>query len=281
MNEIRICYADESGDTKPLPTATSEIAPVCVIASVAIDQAALATVTEEFLNLKAALFPRLIRQHGHWQDRVLAEIKGSDLRRAMRTGAPRRNRRQAIGFLDKFVKLLEDYDVRIFGRVWIKEIGPPIGGRALYASSMQAICADFQNLLEAKDECGLVIADSRTPALNAAVAHSVFTEKFRASGDKHDRIVEMPTFGHSQNHVGIQIADLLVSALIFPMATYAFCRGHVNSVHVDRGFGRLTDRYGQRLLRLQHRYMDSGRRRGGITVDDRLGHRSGGRLFKG
>lgn len=263
-----------------MPIATSDTPPVCVIAGVALDRAAVAAVTTEFLKLKGAFFPGLIRRHGHWLDRVLTEIKGSDLRRAMRTGAPRRNRRQAIGFLDKFVRLLEDYDVRIFGRLWIKEVGPSIDGRALYASSMQAICADFQNLLEANDEEGVIIADSRTPALNAVVAHSVFTEKFRSSGDKHDRIMEMPTFGHSQNHVGIQIADLLVSALLFPMATYAYCLGCVSSVHVDPSFGRLTNRYGERLLRLQHRYPDeTGRRRGGITVDDRLRHRSGGHLF--
>ena len=87
-------------------------------------------------------------------------------------------------------------------------------------------------------------------------------------------------FGHSVNHVGIQIADLIASALLFPMATYRYCLGHVQNVHVDSNFGHLTQRYGARLGALQYRYRDSGgRMRGGITVDDRVGHQSGGLLF--
>jgi hypothetical protein len=128
---------------------------------------------------------------------------------------------------------------------------------------------------------GLVVADSRTPALNTSVAHSVFTQKFKLAGDEYEHILEMPTFGHSDNHAGIQIADLLASALLFPMATNAFCLGHVGGVHVHNDFELLRHRFGPRLSRLQYRYLDGARRyRGGITVDDRISHSSGGRLFR-
>jgi Protein of unknown function (DUF3800) len=91
----------------------------------------------------------------------------------------------------------------------------------------------------------------------------------------------MPTFGHSDNHVGLQIADLLASTLIYPMATYAYCRGHVQNVHVDQNFGHLTARYGSRLRDLQYRFVDGEqRRRGGLVVDDKLGQRSGALLFQ-
>ncbi len=91
----------------------------------------------------------------------------------------------------------------------------------------------------------------------------------------------MPTFGHSNNHAILQIADLLASALLYPMATYAYCRTHVQNVHVDENFGHVIARYGTRLQALQHRYDDEfGRPRGGITVDDKLGRRSGAALFR-
>jgi hypothetical protein len=90
----------------------------------------------------------------------------------------------------------------------------------------------------------------------------------------------MPTFGHSDNHVGIQIADLLCSALLFPIAAQTYCTGHVNNVHVQAGYGLLKTRFGTQLSALQHRFQDGGGRwRGGIVVNDRLTQRSGAHLF--
>ncbi len=277
---VRICYVDESGDTRPLGRDISTIAPVCVIAGVVIEQAALSRLTQEFIELKRHWFPSLMPRNGRYLDSMLVEIKGADLRKAMRDGAKRRNRRHALGFLSKFVKLLEDYDVRVIGRVWVKEPGRAINEKALYGSSIQAICAYFENFLGACNEQGIVVADSRTPALNAAVAHSIFTQKFKVAGDKYGRILEMPTFGHSENHAGIQIADLLASALLFPMASAAYCQGYVEGVHVQQDFVLLQQRFGSRLCSLQHRYKENGRPRGGLTVDDRIAQRHGGMLFR-
>ena len=90
----------------------------------------------------------------------------------------------------------------------------------------------------------------------------------------------MPTVGHSNNHVMIQIADLLASALLFPLATYGYCLNHVHNVHVDANFGYLIARYGSRLRALQYRYRDATQAwRGGMAVDDKIGHRSGKFLF--
>jgi len=277
---IQVCYVDESGDTRPLRDGEST-APVCVIVGVIFEQEAVYNLTREFIELKATWFPSLMPDDGPHLDRMLAEIKGADLRRAMRDGAKRRNRRHALGFLAKFVELLEDYEARIVGRLWVKEPGRAVAGRALYGSSIQAICGYFEHLLDESASDGLVIADSRTPALNASVSHSVFTQKFKQSGDRFGHVLEMPTFGHSENHAGIQIADLLASALLFPMATHAYCHGHIESIHVQADFGLLRERFGRRLSRLQYRYRDGGRRyRGGITVDDRISRSSGARLFQ-
>jgi hypothetical protein len=150
--------------------------------------------------------------------------------------------------------LLEYHDAAIFGRIWIKRVGGPCDDRAVYTYSVQTVCEDFQNLLEANGDTGIVIADSRSPTPNAAVAHSIFTQKFKTDGDRYPRILEMPTFGHSQNHAGLQVADLLCSAMLFPMATRRYCLGHVQNVHVDPAFGVLASRYGSRLQAMQHRY---------------------------
>ena len=71
--------------------------------------------------------------------------------------------------------------------------------------------------------------------------------KFKAAGDAFPRLLEMPTFGHSQNHVGIQIADLLCSAFLFPMATCTFCLGHVTSPHVHASHIGLRKKFGPRF----------------------------------
>lgn len=279
---MRVCYVDESGDTRNLLGTPPHggITPVLVVAGVVIDQRLLESLTREFMGLKARFFPRLVCHGSHRLGRILPEIKGADIRRSLRMGARRGNRRQAIFFLNAFMDLLEYHDAKIFGRVWVKEIGGHCDDRSIYTFSVQAVCADFQNLLAATGDDGLVIADSRSPTPNAAVAHSIFTQKFKTDGDRYPRILEMPTFGHSQNHAGLQVADLLCSALLFPMATYSYCTGHVRNVHVNQGFGVLAERYGARLQAMQHRYEDDrGRRRGGITVSDPIGRRGGKILF--
>ncbi|HEX4188965.1 MAG TPA: DUF3800 domain-containing protein [Solirubrobacteraceae bacterium] len=279
---MRLCYVDESGDTRDLPTTPPHggITPVLVVAGVVIDQRLLESVTREFIKLKTGFYPGLVRHSSHRLGRILPEIKGADLRRSLRQGARRKHRRQTMFFLDAFMDMLEHHDAKLFGRVWVKVIGGDCDDRSIYTFSVQAVCGDFQNLLESAGDDGLVIADSRSPTPNAAVAHSIFTQKFKTAGDRYPRILEMPTFGHSQNHAGLQVADLVCSAMLFPMATHAYCTGHVKNVHVDPGFGVLAERLGPRLYAMQHRYEDDhGRRRGGITVSDPVGRRGGKALF--
>lgn len=258
------------------------ITPATVISAISIDQRYLEVVTREFIEIKETYFPNLSDPSTTTRlGRILPEIKGADLRRAMREGSARRNRRQAFGVLDALMRLMEDYEIRVFGRIWIKPLGEPCKGRAIYTFSVQDICATFQNHLEAVGEDGFIIADSRTPTANAEVSHSIFTQKFKTDGDRYPRILEMPTFGHSQNHAGLQIADLVCSAMLFPMVTYRFCGHASGNVHVNEGFSRTIERYGHRLRALQHRYRDdTGKWRGGITMSDPVGCKPGSLLFR-
>jgi hypothetical protein len=179
------------------------------------------------------------------------------------------------------LSLMERHAVRVVGRVWIKDIGVPVDGVALYTNSIQAICASFQNLLRETGDHGIVIADSRSKAQNANVAHSIFTLRYKAAGDNYDRLIDLPTFGHSDNHAGLQVADFVCSALLFPMAVHAYCAGHVNNIHVRPAYSVLRSRYGERIERLQYRYQDATHRwRGGIVVADPLGEQPSWHLLR-
>lgn len=233
----------------------------------------------EFLSLKQRFFPGIVAKNHKHLEGILIEIKGSDIRKNISLGS-RIERRHAIGFLDKIVDLLIKYDMVLFGRVGVKGIGINIDGRAMYTSSIQYIHNCFHHYLIKEDSIGIGIADSRNPSGNAHVSHSIFTQKFKVGGDSYSRVVEMPTFGHSENFAGIQIVDLICSAIIFPMAIYTYCTGYINNVHMRPGYNLIKDRFAPRIEPLLFRYADAnGRWRGGLTVDDKLGQRPSGRLF--
>ncbi len=260
-----------------LPHATSNIQPAMVIAGLMFEQAYLRQLTEDFLKLKRQFFPAC--RSAQYFDCMRVEIKGADLRKDIAEGN-HTERRHAIGFLDKLVSLVQTYHGLLVARAWVKEIAQPMDGTAVYTFSVQFICEAFQHLLARVGDSGLVIADSRTPSANATVSHSIFTQKFKTGGDQYERLIEGPTFGHSVNHAGLQIADLLCSGILFPMTTFTYCTGHVRSVHVKPGFQRIKDRYGARMKALRYRYPQPwGRWAGGIVVSDRLGKKASSALF--
>jgi hypothetical protein len=245
-----------------------------------IDAGDLPAITRGFLEIKGRFYPLLMPAERPFLDRVLVEIKGADLRNDIRNARQPHNR-TAIGFLDQLFGLLEDHHVRMVARVWIKGIGAAINGTSVYTASVQAIYRYFQNYVTGLNDRGIVIADGRSKTKNVNVAHSIFTQKFRQLGDEYNRILEMPTFGNSENHAPLQIVDLLCSAVLFPIATFSYCLGHVNNVHVSANYRILKDRYGPRLLPLQYRYQDGNNRwRGGVVVSDKLHGRPSVLMFR-
>ena len=271
-----IAYLDDAGDVQTVTAANTAVPPVLVFGAVTLPAKSLAQLTRAFLDLKRRFFGGRMTSH-HLLDHVLVEVKGAELRTMAR--GSHRQRRRAILFLNDLFGLLEAVHARIFGRVWIKEVGVPLDGRAVNTFSVQAMCGTFQHLLEEADDRGLMIVDSSTPGLNAMVSHSIFTQRFRAAGDEYSRLVEMPVFGHSKNHVGLQIADIVSSGLISPLASRAYCTS-IRGVHVHPRYEEIKSRYARRLRAIQHRYQDqSGTWRGGFTVSDPAGGRHGGHLF--
>ena len=254
--------------------------PVLVIAGILVDITNLASLTHSFLNLKHQYFPGLPYPSGLHLDRILPEIKGSEVRRNATRGT-QRQRRHAIGFLDRILGLLQRHDVSLVARIWVKGVGSPFVATPVYTSSIQGICANFEHYLSQANDTGLCIADSRKKFQNARVSHSIFTGKFSQVARRYERLVELPTYGHSENHAGLQICDIICSALLYPIACVAYCTGHVNNVHVQPRAVDLRYRYGQQLKALQYRYRNpvTGGFTGGLVVSDAIGHRSGSLMF--
>ncbi len=90
----------------------------------------------------------------------------------------------------------------------------------------------------------------------------------------------MPLYGHSDNHVAIQITDILCSALLFPIATTVYCTGHITSVHVNSKYQLLRERYAVKVKELSYRYHDGTRYKGGITVRDELTGKNANSFFE-
>ena len=189
----------------------------------------LKAVTDEFLHLKRRFNPRYAESLRHDLRIMIYEIKGSDIRSDIRS-ASRNKRRRALGILDKTLSILERYECRIIAKAYIKEPGGIFDGVAAYTSTIQALYANFENFLDTKDGAsGIVVADSRRKGQNNKVSFSIFTKKHRSAGDAYPHIIEMPLFGHSENHVGLQMADWIASALLYPMLSYTYCRGYIIS----------------------------------------------------
>lgn len=275
-----ICYVDEAGCTTPLAAARTDVQPVLAIVGLVLSVDRLRAVTLEFLALKRQFFPGKFKPVDHPLDDVLVEIKGSDLRSNIRKHGAAAD--ASLKFLDRTLDLLRENDARLFASMLIKGIGEPIDSRALYTSSIQAACRNFCAFLAERADSGLMVADFRNPGLNSQVAHSIFTQKYRAKGDPMRGLLELPTFGHSNNHIPLQIADLLCSALLFPMATATYCDGRVVGKHV-RGRDKLIKRrYARRIKALQFQYREGegGATRGGIYVSNRLDERGSAHLFQ-
>lgn len=275
---VYLCYVDEAGCTGRIPSASSPIQPVFAIVGIVVPQHNVSNLTHAFIDLKKTFFPSLCSPCTDYLDWMLPEIKGSDLRKAAKLG--RNKRRFAHGVMDKVLLLMEQYNTKIFGKISIKPIGGTFNGTAVYTSSVQYIAKTFQHYLAENNKNGIIIADSRNKNANERVSHSIFTQKYKSTGDSYDRLHEMPVFGHSNNHAGLQITDLIVSAILYPIATSVYCESYITDrTHIAPEFLIIRDKFGARLQKLQYRYNIGGRWCGGILVSDPLGHKNAGYIF--
>ena len=264
------CYVDESGKAETLTRADAQQQPVVVIAGVTLPESELADVTHEWIELKSRFHPGLARggKNG-WLDGILHDLKGTTLRRGFRATGSNRQHKHAVGLIDETLRLLEQHDGRILGRIWLKALDTPNDDLRMHTSSLRFICAAFHSRL-GDDEHGMVVVDSQTYQHNHRLAHSTFTLRF-ARKPSYERLVNVPVFGHSDNHAGLQIADLLCSAVLAPIACAAYADGYASwNTHCDPGFLDIRERFGERLERLTYGWHNTrlGRKSSSIVVHD-------------
>lgn len=273
------CYVDESGDGGELLTETRPAStPLVAIVGVIVPGTSWSDVIWSFLSLKKELNPHLHREQ---LDKVIScEMKGSDLRSDVRSPS-RRRRRRAIRAIDGTMQILERTSCKIIARVHLKNIGEPANERALYTSSIGWLGATFQSYLVERGTEGLLVLDSRNHPKNLPVCHAISTRKFKSGGDQMSRVREVPLFGHSASHTVLQVADIVASALIFPLACSAFGRHLDWNVHSHHGYDELRTEFGARVRHLQYRYSNGApaRWRGGVHVSQPNRNLSSARIF--
>jgi hypothetical protein len=178
-------------------------------------------------------------------DAILHDIKGANLRRGFRRKATRRQRKHAVGLVSGTLGIVERHDGKLIGRIWVKQLNQPNDDMSIHASSLQFICSAFNSQLS--EERGMVVVDSQTYQHNHRLAHSMFTQRF-GKYPRNTGLVDTPVFGHSDNHAGLQIADLLCSAVLAPVGCAVYAGGYASwNRHCESGFLDIREEFGDRL----------------------------------
>jgi hypothetical protein len=263
---VLLCYVDESGDEAALRTPTDP--PVLVIGGLIVEHRKAKSLIWKFLQIKKKYNTSLGTADVHLSDVIRFEMKGSELRKDIRSGS-RRPRRRAFGVLDDVVALLEEHGVMVVGDVNVKGSAPL--RRWVYSDSIAWIAEHFEAALSAAETPGQMILDARTKSKNVPSVHRITTKRFKSGGDPFPHLVEAPLFGHSDAHVVLQLSDLVVSALLFPMVCAGYCSSLLDNVHITPEFEAVRLRYGARIRALEHRYAGpAGSRAGGVRVTDHM-----------
>lgn len=242
---MHICYLDESGDTRALPVETTDpsMPKVFAFAGVSFNGRENNAINRDLVVAKLEYLGE--SSHAHDNGKALTpEVKGRALRHAIQSDDPAK----AFQFLDRVLAICRQSDIRCQGRVFVKEPGKATDGDDHYNRAVQLVSSRFHERLDAIDHQGVVVVDNRNPAANEQVAHSIYVDKFRTETDRYPRIVDLPTFGQSQNHAGLQLADLVCELVV--------CLALANICGEDGARRLLADKYGDDVRELQGRYVD-------------------------
>jgi hypothetical protein len=279
---LHLCYVDESGSAETYTRKHPSSTPVFALVGISVAAARQKSLTMAYLKLKKEFEPQLQRPGTRLTDNIRFEVKGSTLRADLRRESGQRNRRRrAVGFVDKTLRLLEEHSCRLIGKVIVKAEDIEYRDSAIYPRAVADLAVTFNSQLGASMTEGVMILDARTKSKNEGNVHTITTRRFKTGGDPLGRLVEAPVFGHSDTHVPLQIADIIASAVIFPSACITYCGDDAWSDHHSPRYAEVRERFGQRIARLEHRYMDDeGVMRGGFQVIDPVGRRPTHLLFR-
>ena len=253
-----------------LPSATSQIQPVFVLTALFFPESNIRQLTKDYVALKVKYYPAAFSHLTHDLEALRVELKGSELKKDLRKHHTDPARKTAERFLDDVLSLVKQHEGRLISRIWIKGVGKPFNGRSIYALTTQKFSMLFQRYLNETNRNGLIIADFREPKANSIISHAIFSQKFKRGrkGDVYPNILESPLFGISDNHAGLQISDIITSAIICPMATHVYCTGHVTSSHVNPNNKYIHQRYRKRIRALEYKLFLKNKKMRGISVHD-------------
>ena len=234
---------------------------------------------QDYLQIKKRYESQRLPSGSPLSDVIPHEIKGSDLRADLRRGR-RRTVRRAIGILDSVIAAMEARHATLVGYVHVKQDGAgPRDG--VYPKAIAKIAEQFEAQLRSANNSGVMILDGRTKLKNVPSVQTITKRQIRSGGDTLRHLAESPVFGYRDTHVLLQVADLIASALLFPMACAAYCDDVLGNTHPHPSYDQLRTRYGERPRRLERWYIDDdGRRRGGVIVFDTRRRRPTLDLFK-
>lgn len=281
---MHLCYVDESGDAEALRSYLPDCAPVFVLVGVTVPDSTVNQLIWDFLQLKKELNPSLDRDNVRLSNVIEHEMKGSKLRADVRKDRGARNvRRRAYRALDQIFGLLDQHNCQLVGKIVVKvpDAEHPPTDRAVYSQAIAEMAESFQAQLAAAGTSGMMVLDARTKVKNTPSVMGITTRRFRSGGSKFPNLVESPVFGHSDTHVPLQIADIVASAVLFPIACAEYCAELEWNTHPHPRYRDVKERYGERLQQLEYRYTDAeGVRRGGFQVIDPIDHRPTHLLFR-
>ncbi|WP_297573171.1 DUF3800 domain-containing protein [uncultured Deefgea sp.] len=244
---MHICYIDEAGCPGYLPANNTEIQPALIIAGLALPKEALDSIGRQFIKIKQLYLYGETRPNSRHQD-ALNELKGADLRRAIREG----NKLDA-GKAHKLAHLLLDtlnaHGAELYGQVIIKVPDDKFNGTQLYADAMMRIAKNYHQLLDKELSDGLIVADFRGTEINGKVAQPISLAMWEQK-NTFPRFHLPPTFGNSNSHVGLQIADIIISTLLMPLALAKFGEHIPESKHKKNDDLLHFKRYAKRLKTL-------------------------------
>jgi hypothetical protein len=244
------CFIDESGCPGQLPSATSQVQPILVIAGVALETSAIATVTRQFARITQRYHHGQSRPESICSDLQSELIKGSEVRRTFRSN-PAAAEQKEHPLLDSVLDLLRSHQAKLYGTVVVKTAGEEFDGRAVYAQGLSDVARAFHRTLEVEQTQGTVIADFRESKLNGRVSADLMEAKLGPAGDQLPRLLYAPTFGNSEVHAPLQLVDLVCSAMLWPIAAWRFRVELEGSPHIAPSADAcIRRRYRRRLQEL-------------------------------
>jgi Protein of unknown function (DUF3800) len=268
--DLRTLYVDEAGNAARFSHAGSPSAsPVFVVAGVTLAPGQLCTAKERLLIARRRAFgaPRTRSLVENLYDN---EVKAAVLRAGMNGTGSRLHQRRCWEYVEDSVSILEDLRARVFAHVWLKTPGSWLDESGAYRTSLQHFATGFSHRLAADDNCGAMLLDARSPKKDSSAQRAIVDLKYSCEPDSvTDRLIgltEVASVGDSKNFVGLQLADLVASALLFPMACVAF-RTELGIYKSPAQFQEAQKTYGERLAALQcHWRTPDRRRRDGFVV---------------